>query len=161
VILAWAAVIVFLAAAGRDLGWRIIDHRIVVSLLLLWGGHAALSGWSWQLTLSHLAVGVGAFIVGALLYRFGAMAGGDVKLALAVFVWAGPDHGIGVFEIVAIAGGVIAVLGIAARLLARLPLPVWTTRGLGLISTERGVPYGVALALGGAAAALSAPVGMG
>lgn len=160
-ILAWAAVMVFLAAAGRDLGWRVIDHRLVASLLLLWAGHAALSGWDWETVLTHLGVAGAAFFVTLLFFRLGWMGGGDVKLAAAVFVWAGPDRALGVLVLVTVAGAVLAILGAVARAFLHLPLPAWSKRGLGLISTERGVPYGVALAFGGAAAALSVPAGLG
>ncbi|MGE5476602.1 MAG: prepilin peptidase [Bacteroidales bacterium] len=160
-ILAWAAASIFLAAAGRDLGWRTIDHRLVISLLLLWGGHAALSSWGWQVAFGHLGTAMLALLVSVLLYSLGWMGGGDVKLATAVFLWAGPAHGIGILVLVTLAGGALAVLGLVACLMTRLPLPAWGMRGLGLISTERGVPYGVALAFGGIAAALSVPAGMG
>lgn len=160
-ILAWAAVLVFVAAAGRDLGWRVIDHRLVVSLLLLWGGHAALSGWEWGLVLVHMGTGGLAFLVTALFFRLGWMAGGDVKLATAVFLWAGPQNGLAIVVLVTVTGMVLAILGLVASAFLRLSLPAWIKSGLGLISTDRGVPYGVALAFGGAAAALSVPAGMG
>lgn len=154
-ILLWAAVLIFLAAAGRDLGWRLIDHRLVFSLILLWGAHAVLSGWGAATVVAHLQVAGLAFAVTLIFYRLGWMGGGDVKLAVPVFLWAGPDNAVGVLVLVTVAGAVLALLGLAARALLRLPVPSWAGRGLGLISTEHGVPYGVALALGGAAAALS------
>lgn len=159
--LAWGAVIVFVMAAGRDLGWRIIDHRLVAGLLVLWGGHSALSGWGWETTLSHLGIGGLAFAVALAFYALGWIGGGDVKLAVPVFTWAGPQHGFGILVLVTAVGAALAVVGLAASLLLRQTLPAWLRRGLGLVSTDRGVPYGVALAFGGAAAALSAPAGAG
>lgn len=154
-ILAWGAVLVFLAAAGRDLGWRLVDNRLVVILLLLWGAQAASTGTEWTAILLHMAIGLLAFGITLALYLPGWMGGGDVKLAAAVFLWAGPQHGLAVLVVVTLAGAVVAVAGMVARILTRLPLPGWAGRGLGLISTERGVPYGLALALGGIAAALA------
>lgn len=156
-----AAALVFLAAAGRDLGWRLIDHRLIVSLLLLWVGHVVLSGWAWEEILAHMGVGAIAILVTVALYSLGWMGGGDVKLATAVFVWAGPENGPGVLVLVTLAGAVLAILGLAARGCLRLSLPAWVKRALNLFSTDRGVPYGVALAFGGALAALSAPAGAG
>ncbi|MGE5515258.1 MAG: prepilin peptidase [Bacteroidota bacterium] len=152
---------VFLAAAGRDLGWRVIDHRLVVGLLLLWGGHMMLSGAEWETILVHLGAGGLAFLVTALLYSLGWMGGGDVKLATAVFVWAGFQNGLGVLVLVTVAGALLAVLGAVAAAVLHWPIPVWAKRCLGLISTERGVPYGVALSFGGIAAALSVSSGAG
>lgn len=160
-LLSGAAVLVFLAAAGRDLGWRLIDHRLVISLLLLWAGHVVLSGWGWDAILAHLGVGCIAILVTVAFYALGWMGGGDVKLASAVFVWAGPDNGPGVLVLVTLAGAVLAILGLVARGCLRLPLPAWGKCALGLFSTDRGVPYGVALAFGGALAALSASAGTG
>lgn len=160
-LLVWAAVLIFLAAAGRDLGWRLIDHRLVVSLLLLWGGHVVLSGWGWEAILAHLGVGGLAIVVTVVFYRIGWMGGGDVKLAVAVFLWAGPDNGPGVLVLVTLAGAVLAALGLVACVCLRFSLPAWGKRALGLVSTDQGVPYGVALAFGGVLAALSTPAGIG
>lgn len=158
-LLAWLAVLLFAAAAVRDIGWRIIDDRLVLCLMLAWGGHAVLAGWDMTLLLSHLAVAVLAFVVTLACGMAGWMGGGDVKLAAAVFLWAGPGLGLPVLSLVAMAGMVVAILALAARLLGRLPLPAGIGRCLETVSSERGVPYGVALAVGGMAAALLAPVG--
>ena len=158
-LLAWTATLLFAAAAVRDIGWRIIDDRLVVCLMLAWGGHAVLAGWDAPLLLSHLGVGAVAFGLTLVLGVLGWMGGGDVKLAAAVFLWAGPGLGVPVLSLVALAGLAVAVLALAARLLGRLPLPAAIGQGLGIVSSERGVPYGVALAVGGMAAALLAPVG--
>lgn len=157
-IVVWAAVLVFLAAAGRDLGWRVIDHVLVFALLLLWVAHVVLPGGQAVEVVAHLLVGGLAFAVTLVFYRLGWMGGGDVKLAVPVFLWAGPGNAVAVLVLVTAAGAVLALLGLAARLVLRRPGAAWAGRGLGLISTEHGVPYGVALALGGAAAALSSTV---
>ena len=158
-LLAWTATLLFAAAAVRDIGWRIIDDRLVVCLMLAWGGHAVLAGWDAPLLLSHLGDGAVAFGLTLVLGVLGWMGGGDVKLAAAVFLWAGPGLGVPVLSLVALAGLAVAILALAARLLGRLPLPAAIGQGLGIVSSERGVPYGVALAVGGMAAALLAPVG--
>lgn len=157
--LVWVAVLLFAVAAVRDVGWRVIDNRLVLCLMLAWGGHAVLAGWGATLLLSHLAIAALAFVVTLACGMAGWMGGGDVKLAAAVFLWAGPDLGVPVLALVAMAGMAVAVLALAARLLGRLPLPGAVGRGLEVMSSERGVPYGVALAVGGMAAALLAPVG--
>jgi len=158
-ILVWTAVLLFAAAAGRDLGWRLIDNRLVVGLILAWGGYAALSGWEWSLALAHVGVAVLAFAICLSLGLLGWMGGGDVKLAAAVFLWAGPSWAIEVLALVAVAGLALAVVGVIAAGLERLSPPAWIGRGLGLLSATRGVPYGVALALGGAVAVLLTPMG--
>lgn len=158
-LLAWTATLLFAAAAVRDIGWRIIDDRLVVCLMLAWGGHAVLAGWDAPLLLSHLGVGAVAFGLTLVLGVLGWMGGGDVKLAAAVFLWAGPGLGLEVVSLVTLVGLAVAVLGLAVRVLGRLPLPCAVRRVLAPFSSEQGVPYGVALAVGGMAAALSVRVG--
>lgn len=153
---AWAAVLVFVAAAVRDLGWRLIDNRLVILLILLWFAGAGLAGWGWRAMAGDLAIGLLAFVVTLGFFQLGWMGGGDVKLAAAVFLWAGPDHSLAVLALVSVSGLVLGLLGLTARGLARLRLPAPLGRGLALLSTERGIPYGIALSLGGAVAALAA-----
>ncbi|HTH16746.1 MAG TPA: prepilin peptidase [Magnetospirillum sp.] len=152
---AWAAALVFAAAAARDLGWRVIDNRLVILSILLWGVFAAMAGWGWQAVALNAGIGVLAFAVTLGFYLLGWLGGGDVKLAAAVFLWAGHRHGIAILVLVALAGTVLGIVGLAANWLARLRMPPALGFGLGLISSERGVPYGIALSLGGAVAALA------
>lgn len=157
--LAWVAVLLFAAAAIRDIGWRVIDDRLVFCLMLAWAGHTVLAGWDAASLFSHLGIGLLAFAVALACGVLGWMGGGDVKLAAAVFLWAGPGLGGAVLSLVSVAGLALAVFGLGARLLVRSPLPSVLKGGVGLMSVDRGVPYGVALAVGGMAAALLAPVG--
>ncbi|HLO77273.1 MAG TPA: prepilin peptidase [Magnetospirillum sp.] len=160
-VLAWTAALVFMAAAGRDIGWRLIDNRLVAAPILLWAAFAVLSGWNWGLVLAHVGVAGLAFCVTLVFYHFGWMAGGDVKLATAVFIWAGPQNAAAAIVVVSVAGLAIAIIGISARLLLRLSLPVGVTKVLDLFSPDHGVPYGAALAVGGVVSALAVPAGAG
>ncbi|VCD24986.1 CpaA2 pilus assembly protein [Burkholderia pseudomallei] len=70
---------------------------------------------------SHAALGAAAFALGAAMFRAGWIAGGDVKLAAVVFLWAGPAHAWarGVpYGVALAAGGLLAVWAPAA---CRLP----------------------------------------
>lgn len=109
----------------------------------------------------HGLVALAAFAALAGLFALGWMAGGDVKLAAVVFLWAGPEHAVGMVAIVAMAGGVVALGCLMADWLRRLPLPAAVGNGLHLMSATRGVPYGVALSFGGILAALTYPGGGG
>ena len=81
--------------------------------------------------------------------NFGWMGGGDVKLAGAVFLWAGPQAGLVVFSVVSVAGLPIALLMIALDRFASAAVQA-RHRWLDAFAIKRGVPYGVALACGGA-----------
>ncbi|ABC38430.1 probable CpaA2 pilus assembly protein, putative [Burkholderia thailandensis E264] len=88
----------------------------------------------------HAAIGAIAFAFGAAMFRIGWIAGGDVKLAAVVFLWAGPAHAWPVAFAIGVGGLAVGVVCIAAR---RAP------RALAWFAPARGVPYGVALAAGG------------
>ena len=84
----------------------------------------------------HLAIAVAVFVFFALLFRFGAMGGGDVKLFSALALW---------FNLV----WVMRLVVVASLLGALVTIIFW------LIHKRRGatgpvrVPYGVAIALAG------------
>lgn len=89
---------------------------------------------------AHAALGALAFVLGALMFRLGWIAGGDVKLAAAVFLWAGPAYAWPVAFAIGTGGLAVGAVCVAA---ARAP------HRLAWFAPARGVPYGVALAAGG------------
>jgi prepilin peptidase CpaA len=94
----------------------------------------------WQGAGIGLAVGAGLFLIGAALFAVGAIGGGDVKLVAAVGAWVGL-HGLPSFLVVmALLGGALALLQLAGGRLGGAG---------GWLAPERGVPYGVAIALAG------------
>lgn len=151
----WVAVGLFAAAALRDLACRRIDDTWVVLLLLAWCVWAVVTSIPLQSALMHAAVGGLAFLVMWGMFAMGWMGGGDVKLAAAVFLWAGPANALGIAAIVAICGLALAVCCLLADVLPRLALPRPMAAVIGLFAKERGVPYGIALSAGGAIAALA------
>jgi prepilin peptidase CpaA len=97
----------------------------------------------------HILVGGLAFIVSAWMFHLGWMGGGDVKLAGAVFLWAGPQAALPVFCVVSLAGLPLVLLMLLIERGASAALQL-RHRWLGAFAVARGVPYGVALACGGA-----------
>lgn len=151
----WVAVGLFAAAALRDLACRRIDNTWVVLLLLAWCAWGIATGLPIRTALFQAAVGGLAFLVMWGAFVMGWMGGGDVKLAAAVFLWAGPANALGIAAIVAICGLALAVCCLLADMLLRLALPRPMAAAIGLFAKERGVPYGIALSAGGAIAALA------
>jgi prepilin peptidase CpaA len=86
--------------------------------------------------------------VGFACFAFGWIGGGDAKLAAATALWLGFDHLLVYLVYAAVAGGPLALLIIVFR---SWPLPAmllsheWAQR---LHDSKRGIPYGVALAIG-------------
>lgn len=146
-----AGVLVWLAA--MDIRDRRLPNKGVLGVGVLFFADALLTGTSLSTIGWHAAaaVAVGAFCVA--LYMAKMLGGGDVKLVTAISLWAAGNSLVAMLMLVAIAGLVVALLGLATRRLD--PTSCFgPMRGLALLSCERGVPYGVALAAGGSAAIL-------
>lgn len=123
------------------------------SLVLLAGfaAGAAVGGVAWSVVLGHVAAGLAVFAAGAALFYLGVWGGGDAKLAGAMALWLGWDGLAPWLLVVALAGGVVSLAILALR---RLPAPasaaaggpLWLRR---LRDPNEGVPYGLALGIGG------------
>lgn len=147
-----ATCLVLASLAVSDLRFRRLPTRAVLVVAGLYWIDATIRGAGVASFAAHLAAAVAAFALFALLFRCGWMGGGDVKLAAAVFLWAGPAFAWPVYFVISSCG---LVLGLTMLLIDRY-------RGRGsrrevevnaaAIIPTRGVPYGVALALGGVAA---------
>ncbi len=139
------------ALAVSDLRARRLPNSMIAALAALYVVHALVAGQADAFAPStHLMAAAIAFAVAALLCFVGWIAGGDAKLAAAVFLWAGPGHALPVFVIVSICGLVVALCALGAGAAMRLDARAahWTA----WLAPARGVPYGVALASGGAVA---------
>ena len=124
----------------------------LLACLLLWA--LLLTQAPLHLWLQHGLVALIAFLSLLVIFAAGAMGGGDVKLGTAVFGWAGTQALWPAIFVIGVSGLVLALLGLAADCWTRRWPP---TQGSTLhhlnsaVSARRGVPYGVALALGGVA----------
>jgi prepilin peptidase CpaA len=126
-----------LIAAYTDIRYRLILNAVTAPIALAaplyWYaiGDFTLAGIG-----THLAIAAAVFVFFALLFRFGAMGGGDVKLFSALALW---------FNLV----WVMRLLVVASLLGALVTIIFW------LIHRHRGgagpvrVPYGVAISLAG------------
>ena len=138
-----------LALAFTDLKYRRLPNFWVGAFLLLFLPTAFLLGFTWQQFGLHVLVAFCTFLITSIFFALRWMGGGDVKLWTAVMLWAGPQLALAVVIITTLAGGILGLLGwLAAWRLRRAP-QTWGRTVLRLISSDRGVPYGVALALAG------------
>jgi prepilin peptidase CpaA len=103
---------------------------------------------------AHAAAGALSLAAAALLFRFGWLGGGDAKLAAAVFLWAGPASATLVVLVVSVCGSFVGISVLTISLMMRNDLLGGLTKQLAWVAPERGVPYGVALAIGGIVAVL-------
>lgn len=135
--------------ALSDLRRRRLPNATVAGFAALYFLHAWLSGESRVGIEAHAATGAAALVLSALLFRFGWLGGGDAKLFAAVFLWTGPAYAATVFFIVSLAGLMLAMAQLGAGRIGRARAAEST---LAWLAPARGVPYGVALAVGGLAA---------
>jgi len=138
-----------ITAAVYDAATLTIPNWISLLLIALFPFVALAAGLSWAAVGMHVAIGVGALVVGILLFAWRLIGGGDAKLfaAIALYMggaWIGPY----VFA-VALAGGALAGVVLALRWInasgvsARLPWLAYLTKA------GTGIPYGIAIAAGG------------
>jgi prepilin peptidase CpaA len=100
--------------------------------------------------LSHLGAGVGVFLAAAVLFMFRVMGGGDVKLLAATALWTGIGQLAPFLMLVAIAGGVFAMLVIALRHPLVHAALLSVLRRLPSFAQEKmPIPYGVPIAVAG------------
>ena len=145
--LSGAAIGLFVWAAISDIATRRIPNRLVALLALVALARLGLElaeGAPALRAAGDLALGLGVFAFGALLFRFGLFGGGDVKLLAAGALWMGAGSALPFLASTALAGGALALglllwIGLAGRG-ARRPT----------------LPYGVAIAAGGVLGTLAA-----
>lgn len=146
-LLAWAVVCDFTSLR--------IPNRLPFAVALLFAAHAAANPGAvdW---LGGLVVAAAVFVATTLLFHFRLMGGGDVKLAAAISLWAGPQ-GILVFLLAtSLVGGLLCLIAISPfRFMFEGAFVA-----LGGRKTVQGiargvVPYGIAIAAGGLTVAAS------
>ncbi len=137
----------FMAFAGAsDLVSMTISNKISLALIAGFmvfafaiGMPLADIGWHWAMFALVLVIAFG-------LFAFGAIGGGDAKLAASTALWLGWEHSMSYLVIAAFFGGILTLLILKLR---SVPLPDrvagvdWIAR---LYRADEGIPYGIALA---------------
>ena len=90
----------------------------------------------WPGVALQIGLAVAVFALFAIAFRFGAMGGGDVKMAAALALWLPFAGVVKLLVIMSIAGGVLTVAMLAAHRMAKA-------------AGQPEIPYGIAIAFGG------------
>ena len=141
-----AFLIVLIGAALED-GWRLrISNLFPLAIILLAIVAFAIAGLRialWQ----NVTLFAALLVVGTVLFSARLLGGGDVKLLASCGLWFDLSDGWRMLAMVAIAGGLLALLILALRLV----MPEGARRWIPL-KPKSGIPYGVAIATGAATA---------
>ncbi|MDG2034094.1 MAG: prepilin peptidase [Rhodospirillales bacterium] len=152
--LSWLSVLVvagtLIAAAVSDFRTLTIPNWIPLAAAAFYVPFA----YTLDITATALALHYG---IGALLYLMGLglvslriIGGGDTKLLAAISVWTGPDMTTQLLLLVAVLGGILALVTLCLRkILSGKPdglEPRWLNPRAG---THSGIPYGIAIAMAG------------
>lgn len=147
---------VLVAAAARDVASFTIPNWMSLALIAGFILAVAVAGLPLGLLGWHAAVGVAVLTAGMVLFALNWFGGGDAKLLAATALWMGPAAVLPFLFWMALAGGALALALLAFRrwpLCAAISGVPWILR---LHSSVAGVPYGLAIAIGGVAAFPSA-----
>lgn len=136
-------------AAAMDLLTMKIPNRLSAALTLGYFALALIAGRSFVEIGQHVVCGAAVLVLTFVMFQLRWIGGGDAKLAAATALWIGwsplAEYGLSS----AIAGGGLTLLILVGRRFA-LPAPLaaqgWIAR---LHNAKSGIPYGIALALGG------------
>ncbi len=148
-IVLFACPVFFALGAMTDVLSYRIPNWIPGVLIVLFAAAIPLADMPLQLAGAHAIVFAVALLLGMGLFALNLVGGGDAKFFAAIALWMGPTM-IGKYALAfALVGGAFALV---ILLLRRLPMPDSAARipGLGqLLLPGAGMPYGVALGLGG------------
>jgi prepilin peptidase CpaA len=142
--LALLLAVLLVAAAAEDIV-RLRISNVTVLLVIAGAAFTAIFIGPEVRLWQNLAVFAGLLAIGTPLFAAGKLGGGDVKLLAAAGLWFDLLGAARMFVAVAVAGGVLALLVLLAR------LPNWSEgarRRVVVLRPGGGIPYGVAIAAG-------------
>jgi prepilin peptidase CpaA len=137
-----------LLACWTDVTCLRISNWISLAIVGLFALFAALARLSVDDIVLHLAAGALVFAIGAILFVWHKLGGGDVKLLAAVSLWMGWTALFDFILVVSLCGAVVSLVVIALRRSAVAAL----VNGRGyhplVLEPQEGAPYAVAIAAG-------------
>lgn len=146
-------------AAVSDMLSMTIANRVSIVLVATFAIVAPLTGMDWSAYGLHLAAGAAVLAVTFVLFAIGGMGGGDAKLLAATAVWMG--LGVPLVEYLVYAsmvGGLLTLLVLSYRKSIFHTLLGENMFLRHFAEDQKGIPYGIALGIGGLAAFPDSPL---
>ena len=145
----FAALCALLWLAVVDVRTRRLPTRVVLTIGALFFIDTLVVRMSIRDIVMHLLLAFSVFAICAALFAAKMLGGGDAKLASVIFLWAGPTLWLPALTLISVTGTLVALISLATRNMNPDQQRSALMRALAMFSGWRGVPYGVALALGG------------
>jgi prepilin peptidase CpaA len=149
------SLVIRIVAVGALLWLAVVDVRtrrlptpIVLAIGALFFADAVVIRMPIAHVLTHLGLAAAVFLICAALFFARMLGGGDAKLAAVVFLWVGLDLSLPALTLISVIGTLVGLVSYATQRMTSAHTSS-ILRVLALFSGARGVPYGVALALGG------------
>lgn len=140
-------------AAISDMLSMTIANRISIILVATFAVVAPLTGMDWSAFGLHLAAGAAVLAVTFVLFAMGGMGGGDAKLLAATSVWMGLGMPLVEYLVYSsMVGGLLTLLILSYRKSIFHALLGQNMFLRHFAEDQKGVPYGIALGIGGLAA---------
>ncbi len=136
-------------AGAMDLFTMTIPNRVSIGLIVAFIVAAIVVPLGWSDIANHVGAGLLMLAVGFAMFALGWLGGGDAKLLAAAALWFGFEGLAQYLVLVAIAGGVLALVILSYR---NSTPPLWLYRqewAMRLHAKAGGIPYGIALAAAG------------
>jgi len=131
-----------------DVRFRRLPTKVVLTIGALFFVDALILKMPLGDLLQHILLAFGVFLFCAVLFAANLLGGGDAKLAAVIFLWVGLGLSMPALTLISVIGTLVSLVSLATKRMNpehhSQPL-----RFLAMFSGARGVPYGVALALGG------------
>lgn len=137
-------------AAASDVLTMRISNWLSASLALAFFIAAAAIGMNFPAVAWHIILAMLVLLAGFALFTARILGGGDAKLLAGAALWVGPQNFPDLMIYIALSGGLVATMVLLLRqlrLLFGLRI-VWASH---LYNADSGVPYGVAICIGGLA----------
>ncbi|MBY0564182.1 MAG: prepilin peptidase [Hyphomonadaceae bacterium] len=152
---AYAGLLIY--AAASDVTSLTIPNWLSIALAGLYPIAALASGAPLAAVGLHLGFGIAILVIGFALFQFNVLGGGDAKIIAAASVWTGLAAFLPFIFWTAVAGGLIALALVLARhfVTQAETNPAFVNR---LLAKQNGIPYGVAIMVGGLCAVPQLPI---
>ena len=132
-------------AATTDMFTMTIPNKLCLALIATFFVAAPAAGMSLDMVGWHVVAALVALGLTFILFASGVYGGGDAKLTAAIVLWLGPSLAIEFALWAALFGGLLTTSLVLLRSFPYITASFYSPWAARLLSSEIGVPYGIAL----------------